>query len=301
MAEKDVKRFTSRMRRWELGWVDLYLEWKTGKNIQQDVNDWLNEFEFEWKEGMRDVDLGFAKDAFKNVRKEARLKATEQQFATAHGGSVASANAGDVIIARAERNMLALTLNKNLVQMFKDFDKIVEDGSGIPLATKVKQFMQQPTFKNTVSMRDKAGRKWRTGPYATMYARTKGSEIYNKTTLDDMIDVGLDVGQISPIPTDTPICSQYVGKYYALTREAAGRTGLPLLEVYPAFHPNCVHSLLTSRPLSNSQMRKNNKQWDKKTSDVLGGMTQGQENSLSKQMDYLRSNHSNLHIGAEAV
>jgi hypothetical protein len=180
--------------------------------------------------------------------------------------------------------------------MYKDFDKIVENGSGIPLTVKVKDFMKQPTFKNAVHLVDSAGRKWGTGNYAAMYSRTKGSEIYNQTVLSDMNELGMDVVQVSDIATDTPICSEFVGKYYSLTGKTAG---LPVLDITPPFHPNCVHSLLTVRPKTTEQMQKENRTTDNSFNSTT--FTEAQEKSLTKQREYIRSNRPNVYAGVEAV
>lgn len=298
MAKKIIDAFGTQMRKWELDWVTIYSEWKVGKNIQQDVNNWLNGFEANWKGGMGKVDTSFAAAGYRDVRVSVGETISKGNFTVTHAGEVKAANAADVLVGRAQRNSMALLFRNNLIQMFKDFDKIVEDGSGLSLNAKVAQFMQQPTFKRAVHMVDKAGRSWRTGNYATMYARTKGSEVYNQTVLSDMNNVGIDVVQVSDIATDTPICSEYAGKYFSLNGDTPG---LPVLDITPPFHPNCVHSLLTVRPPSEEAMKRTNDSADKRFNSQRKDFSKAQKDSIDKQQRYIWSNRPNIYAGAEAV
>ena len=296
MAEKDVKKFTRQMRVWQFKWVDMYAEWKVSngvtQNVSQSVNGWLNDFELQWKDGMGNVNTSFSAEGFKATRKSAGVEATKDTFKTVHGGQVAAATSADGLTGRAQRNMLALLFKKELVNMFKEFDKVVENGFNLPLATKVKEFMKQPLFKNAVHLVDKAGKHWETGNYAAMYSRTKGADIYNQTVMSDMNDLGMDVVQVSPIATDTPICSQFVGRFYSLS---GNHPTLPTLEITPPFHPNCVHDLLTVRPVDG--MAEQNRKLDSKTQDL----TTAQKKGIKKGEDYIRLNRPNVYAGAEAV
>lgn len=60
---------------------------------------------------------------------------------------------------------------------------------------------------------------------------------------------GIDHVQITPNAPLTPdVCSIYAGRVFALTEEAASRSGLPLYARLPnggaPFHPNCTHSTI---------------------------------------------------------
>lgn len=283
MSEKAVNKFGNNIRKWELGWVDIFIEWKGQQNIQQSVNDWLNDFEAEWAGGMGKVNTSFGAEGAKEVTSGL----TKKEFVAGHGSQIQATTAKDGIVGRAERNMMALTFKNRLIDMFKEFDKIVENGSGIPLPQKVKLFMQQPTFKDTVHLFDTLGRKWTPGNYATMYARTKGGETYTANFLSEMVASGGDVVQISPTATDTPICSQYVGRYFSLKGQTPG---LPILDITPPFHPNCVHIMLEVSPDKASEYRKENTSREKTFRSDAKDFSTAQKNSIKKSEDYIRLN-----------
>ena len=303
-VEEAAKRFSGRIRRWELDWVSIYFQWSGRENIQQSVNNWLNSFEEEWKSGMFDVNKISSISAYRTVRGQARGMGNDfleegfipEAFEQSHGGLVSSSTAQDVLTGRAQRNVMAMTFKKELIKMYQDFDKIVQDGSGLSLRAKVAKFMQQPTYSRAVHLVDKAGRKWKPGNYAAMYSRTRGSEIFNKTTLSEMNDLGMDLVQVIDIDTTTPICSKYVGKYFSLT----GKTpGFPVLDITPPFHPNCVHSLITPRPADLQDKIKQNRKLDKGFSSE--DLTKAQQKSIDRQEEYIRLNRPNVYAGAEAV
>jgi len=305
LEKKQSLLFSNKIRRWEMGWVDIYFEWSkthgVTQNVQQSVNDWLNSMEGTWKGGMVDVNKISNVSAYRAVRGQGEGIAKGdylntkflQEITTKNQGLIGASTADDVLVGRAQRNMLAMNLRKNLVTMYEDFDKIVNDGFSVPLRDKVNLFMEQPTYKGTIRFIDKAGKSWTPGNYASMYSRTKSSEVYNKSVMAEMSELDMDVVQVSPIATDTPICSQYVGRYYSLS---GNHPTLPTLEITPPFHPNCVHDLLTVRPVDG--MAEQNKKLDDKTSTDL---TKSQIAGIKKGEDYIRLNRPNVYAGAVAV
>lgn len=85
---------------------------------------------------------------------------------------------------------------------------------------------------------DAADRRWKLDVYGRMVARTTQREAATLGTIDRLLQVGLDLVEISKHAHACDICTPYEGKTYSLT----GRTeGYPRLTVFPPFHPNCSH------------------------------------------------------------
>jgi hypothetical protein len=129
-----------------------------------------------------------------------------------------------------------------------------------------------------------------------MYSRTRGSEFYTKTALQEMDELGIDVVQISDISTDTPICSKYVGKFFSRT---GATPGLPTLQITPPFHPNCVHTLLSSRKISPAKLNRINRRLDKNFNSKT--FTKKQSASIGNQEEYIRLNRPNTFAEPVAV
>lgn len=85
---------------------------------------------------------------------------------------------------------------------------------------------------------DRAGRRWRMGPYASMVARTTTREASTRGTIDGITGAGGDLTTVSRHATSCPICAQFEGRTYSIS----GRDGrYPRLERAAPFHPNCRH------------------------------------------------------------
>ncbi len=93
------------------------------------------------------------------------------------------------------------------------------------------------------------GRRLHVFDHVQTLVNTKEAETRNTARNNRLLDRGIDVVRISPNPPLTPdACAFYAGRVFALTEEAAERTGYPLLNRLPnggpPFHPNCTHSTM---------------------------------------------------------
>lgn len=87
---------------------------------------------------------------------------------------------------------------------------------------------------------DNAGRRWSLSNYATMVARTTTREAVSHGTANRMLENGHDLVTISSHTHTPDECSDYDGQTFSLSGED---DEFPALDMYPPFHPNCVHVL----------------------------------------------------------
>lgn len=287
--ERAVLNFRSGMRTWELEWVDIYMQWKSGQEIKKSVNDWLNRFEAEWKQGALTVNQASGYSGYEMTNSALGIDVSKKEYKDLYAPSVDAMGAEDIRTGRLQRNLLAATFRKQLIDMFEEFDRINES-LDVSLKTKVNQMMNTNIFKQTMGLVDKAGRKWSPSNYATMYSRTKSTMVHTDITMASAVDIGKDVVKVSDTPTDTPICSKYVGKYFSLTGQTSG---LPVLDISPPFHPNCVHILQVIGKEDINRFRKENVALDRDFKST--NFTKPQEQSISKQESWIRSNRPNLY------
>lgn len=88
---------------------------------------------------------------------------------------------------------------------------------------------------------DARGRRWPLDVYAEMVARTTTREAVTTGTRNRLLETGRGLVTISQHSGACRICLPFEAKTYALTPEWAERTGYPMLETQPPFHPNCRH------------------------------------------------------------
>jgi len=84
------------------------------------------------------------------------------------------------------------------------------------------------------------GRHFKPEYYVEMVARTRFHEAQSQATLDLCNVVGTDLVIISNHNTETELCQEHEGKIYSISGES---DKYPLLEDYPPFHPNCLHTM----------------------------------------------------------
>jgi hypothetical protein len=115
---------------------------------------------------------------------------------------------------------------------------------------------------------DRLGRRWPLDRYATMVARTTTREAMTRATRNRLAEGGLSIVTISTHPHVSDECDPYDGRTFAMTAGADARRGLgdgaaaivgdpllgdiqaapspgglPVLDRYPPFHPQCAHVL----------------------------------------------------------
>jgi len=292
---RDVRYFEYLISQWEMDWLWVKGAWNKGgissSETRRRVNTWLNDFEERWINGMRAVNTNGARAGLIGVipTKEA------EEFKSLLASSVRTHTAKDALWGRAERNALAGALKNNLDDMFKEFDDFVAKGlmRGDTQVELTRRFMEQPSYHDTIHLTDKGG-KYRSPPqYASMYSSTKRGMITSDAAMEAMDEGGLDVVQISPISTDTPICSKYSGKYFSRTGTIPG---LPVLQFTPPYHPNCVHRITAVRGDDVQKMQVANSRVNQDFS--TRGWSFKEIGNIRKQEAWLLANRSNVYAGA---
>lgn len=94
---------------------------------------------------------------------------------------------------------------------------------------------------------DRSGRRWPLNVYTEMVARTTTREATTRATVNRLHEGGLDLVEVSSHPHIHDMCDPFDGQTFALTAAGAERTGYPLLDELPPFHPNCKHVLAPGR------------------------------------------------------
>lgn len=116
---------------------------------------------------------------------------------------------------------------------------------GLTLRETKALILEQFTKSGVLVIADRRGRSIPLPAYAEMVARSTYAEIVNTATVDEMVEVGGDLVQMSDHASTCPICALYEGRVYSIN----GKTkGYPRLEKvfsggYANIHPNCIHTL----------------------------------------------------------
>ena len=76
--------------------------------------------------------------------------------------------------------------------------------------------------------------------YAELVTRTKMQDANTQAVLNTASAIDADLVQFSMHNTECAICAPYEGKIFSLTGKDKD---FPKIDNFPAFHPNCIHSL----------------------------------------------------------
>jgi hypothetical protein len=101
---------------------------------------------------------------------------------------------------------------------------------------------------------DKAGREWAMADYADMAARTTTREASWQGTANRMLEVGLDLVEISEHAESCELCAPWQGQVVSMTGETEGYPTLAEAEAEGFGHPNCVHDILPYLPEEAAQL-----------------------------------------------
>ena len=113
------------------------------------------------------------------------------------------------------------------------------DGRGL---REIKGMIQEQLQEKSVFLLDTAGRKWKADTYAEMFARTEMMNTYNQGVVNQMLQRGTDLGQITSYPScECDICKAWEGKIVSLTGKTKGYPMLDDAYADGVFHPNCRH------------------------------------------------------------
>jgi hypothetical protein len=300
--EDEVQSFTARVTQMEMAFLDTQ---GTTENItKQNINEWLNEMELTFGEGMVQNNVMAGYGGYGIARRTARLDTDFEVFKEVYANEIRRLSQVDLAEARYLRNVIASNIKLNpqqLQSLYDKFDSLVKRSVGMTLFDIKKDFIETATFKKIVffvdregkkvselSITDAGGNRWSANRYAEMYARTRSREIEDITMKDEMDEVGLDVVRINDASTTTPICLQYENKYFSLFGQTPE---LPILEIKPPFHPNCRHRMLPQRDF-NSRMISANKKVNKKVSQLRKGWSGKEKSAIRKQERWNLKNRS---------
>ena len=284
--EKAINNFTNDIFQWQVAISNIGgMSTNEAKNF---TNDWLNEFELTFRRDSVITNAAGGYDGFKESRNFSNMAATQKVFSDTYKTNIEADSIQDLNKARQLRNILALSMKDNF-DTFKDsMDNLIEEGveQGWTLQTKTTKLLSNSVFQDTVFLMDSIGRKWQPNHYATMYARTRSRDVEQSVMFDDLVTLDQDIVRITTTDTNTPICLQHIGRYFSLS----GKTkGLPILELQPPFHPNCVHHMIPVEQSEREAQTINNKIGEYDTSDL----TKSQKKTLNKQTNYLLENRPN--------
>lgn len=253
---------------------------------KKNLNRWLAELRPLYYSGMLALNQRTAMDKLSAVGIGAK------QFEEAYRQHVTALSAVD----RTRAGMLQRTLQARFKKGWKDFyesyDEMIANYSSKSLREIQKIFVKSAKADALRFVeKTQPGRKpreWQPKHYASMYARTRSSEVADTLMLADMQRQGMKIVQISEQNTITPLCTLHEGKYYSLD----GSGGLPKLPYYPPFHPNCRHLMLAVPPEKIAEYKRHNAKLDRQIKAKSAEFTDGEWRTIRRQQAWLIQNHA---------
>jgi hypothetical protein len=281
-----LRRLINDLDEWN---IKVYgLRSKTDAQTKKNINRWLNELIPIFYGGVLQASASLSYDKIKSTLGIVGQDINVGEFTESYFNRVRKLSVKDYREASLLRNGIAKRFKNTYKDFYKEWDLTVQNYSAKPLRDVVKIFEKKAIAKN-VKFVDKAGKTWSPKHYGSMYARTRSAEVSDALQTSEMEELGLDIVQISNANTITPICTLFEDKYFSLS----GKTkGLPKLEVYPPFHPNCRHIKIAKNPKYLSKYIAENKVLDKQIKAKQGQWTDAQKRAVDRQMDYLKANQS---------
>jgi hypothetical protein len=266
----------------------LALEGTTNVQTRANINEWLDEVELTFGEGMVDANIMAGYGGYVINANVSKISTDFDIFKQVRSADIVRLSTKDLTEARLLRNALADSVKLDAGNIYKQFDNFIKGSIGLSRNQIVNEFVNKAAFHNVVHFVDSRGRKWQPKHYSNMWARTRSREIEDEVMTIEMKENGLDVCRINDVSTTTPICLQYEGKYFSLT---GATPELPILDILPPFHPNCRHRKF---PVANykSSMLNTNKAIDNKTRSLSKKWTKAQKNSIKNQEAWNLANRS---------
>ncbi len=107
------------------------------------------------------------------------------------------------------------------------------------------RFIEVATKKG-VAFKDKRGRRINLDAYADMVSRTAKREAANNGVIQQTLDSGRDLVQISSHATTCLVCVVYEGRVYSISGKSKKYPKLSeaFSNGYSTLHPNCLHTLM---------------------------------------------------------
>lgn len=290
-----IAQFQFLMRNWSR--EVFQLQGKTDLETRKNLNIWLTDFETMFARSMNRINNQSGFGGYSIAQYEGakagftEYKATQaySEFYEAYKNTMDGILTVDLTQARMLRNNLAVKFGDDYKLFYAEYDKYIKSAKALGLTQYeiADNFLATNIGRDFVFMLDSSGRKWQPSSYARMYARTRGREIEDIIMQKEINELGMDIVQISEANTTTPICLHYEGKYFSLN----GNTpGLPVLDIHPPFHPNCVHRM---RPIADADiknMRAKNIQVDRNVKKESQTWSDSQKKQVAKQTQWNREN-----------
>lgn len=117
--------------------------------------------------------------------------------------------------------------------------------SGDTIRQMQKNLVRMMTDRGIVAIRDRAGREIRLDSYAEMVSRTTVRECTNLATINENLEAGNDLVQMTSHAGACPLCLPYEGRVFSISGK--DKRYPPLDSVFPGgfhtIHPRCAHSV----------------------------------------------------------
>ena len=290
----EIARLLFFLRQWTL--KSLELEGSNDTQTKNNINNWLDNFQDSFHRNMVAIDTKAAFTGFSAGRVSASALGTgvvfdnildRDVFLDIYRERVAVFSSQELTKSVLLRNSVANKFtNGKYREFFKQVDEGLKEGKALGLTTREQNqlFLQSSTARNFVSFdipgSDGIVRRWMPETYGAMYSRTRSREMEDNAHVESLVQSNIDIVQVSPIATVTPICSQFVGKFFSLTGQTPG---LPKLEIRAPFHPNCVHRIIAARTDDIAKLQRANNIQGRRADSVASTFTDGQKASIQKQ------------------
>lgn len=279
MTRKEVlARFIADIERWTYSVFDAY--GTSDAVMKKKINKWIASLRPLWYSGMLDLNLKTSYDGMSG------LGITLKEFEKNYKQTVTALSRIDWTKATVLQRGLVKNFGKNGYKtFFSKYDEMINNFSAKPLKEVQKAFLKSTAGKK-VSFIDKTGREWNPKAYASMWSRTRSSEVANETMLAEMKAVGSNVVHVTDTGTTTPICILYENKYFSLD----GKNGLPKLEFTTPFHPNCRHRQLAVTDTNLEAYKISNRKQDAIIKQKSSSFTDAEWRQIEKQKAWLKAN-----------
>lgn len=285
--QQEVDSFVLAIAQREMEFLDT--KGATEGITRNNINGWLNDMEMTYGAGMVRNNVYAGYGGYGIAHRAARIGMDFEDYKELYELEIKRLSQVDLTKARLLRNAIGNNMLRNpddVEKLYASYDKFLKSNVGKSLFEIKKEFIQKSVFNEVIFFWDSAGRKWSCNRYAEMVARTRSREIEDIIMTDEMEEVGLDVVQINDVSTVTPICLQYENKYFS----KFGKTpNLPILDVFPPFHPNCRHRMLPQREFENSMVSVNSKV-DKKVAKDSKSWTSSEKKQVKQQTEWNQEN-----------
>ena len=292
----EIARLVFLTRAWSAKSLTLRVEGNEAATIRN-IDKWLIDFENMFRTNMVNIDVLSGYGGWLSAQGAVGGITSKEIYLQSYKSTVLAFAQKDFTKARVLRAGLQIRWkDTNKVNSFYDaFDDFIKESQALGIGTRerVSKFLNSKQGLEMVSLeaRDAAGkitRVYKPESYASMYSRTRSREMEDVIARKEAKELGLDVIQINDVNTTTPICLQFENKYFSLE----GKTpGLPILKIFPGFHPNCKHRILIlGEPPTIGEMQGVNGTVNVETKKASASWTKGEKRTVKKQEKWNREN-----------